>query len=138
MGGFIAAWLVGEGIVIYRSVKTNKTPPGPGQLLFSSGVFILLGLLAEAPKARTLAITLAWGFDIAAFMNVAGTKIKAVPDKNWPPRQASTTMVFPDGKTMSSQEAIHKGVQGVLDGQTGIQFGKSGGSAASGLAGRLK
>lgn len=98
MGGFIAAWLVGEGILIYKSVKVNKVPPGPGQLLIASGVFVLLGLLAESKEARPIAITLAWGFDIAAFMNIAGTKIKAVPNKNWPPQQASTSVVFPDGK----------------------------------------
>jgi hypothetical protein len=60
-------------------------------------VFVLLGLMAESKAARPLATTLAWGFVIAAFMNVAGTKIKAVPNKNWPPQQASTQVVFPDG-----------------------------------------
>lgn len=97
MGGLVAAWLVGEGIIIYRSWKVNKVPPGPGQLALSSGVFVLLALLAEAPSARTLATTLAWGFDIAAFMNVAGTKIKAVPNKDWPPQQASTQVIIPTG-----------------------------------------
>lgn len=130
MGGFIAAWLVGEGIVIYRSVKVNKVPPGPGQLLLSSGVFVLLGLLAEAPQARSLAITLAWGFDIAAFMNIAGSSgIKAVPSKNWPPQQASTTVVFPDGHGQNTDlgpgQLTNVGPGGALL------------NAASGLAGRL-
>jgi len=99
MGGLIAAWLVGEGIIVYRSWKVNKVPPGPGQLLVSSGVFIALALLAEAPQARPLATTLAWGFDIAAFMNLFGAGgIKAVPNKNWPPQQASTQVIIPNGK----------------------------------------
>jgi hypothetical protein len=107
MGGFVAAWLVGEGILIYRSFKVNKVPPGPGQLLLSSGVFVLLGLLAESKQARPLAVTLAWGFDIAAFMNVASVgAIKANPSKNWPPQQASTSTIFPDGKGQSTDLGV--------------------------------
>lgn len=98
MGGLVAAWLVGEGIVVYRSWKVNKVPPGPGQLLLSSGVFVLLALLAEAQQARSLATVLAWGFDIAAMMNLFGTgQIKAIPNKNWPPQQASTQVIIPTG-----------------------------------------
>lgn len=71
MPGIILAWMVGEGIIIYRHVKTEGSPPMPGQLLASSGLFVMLGLLAEAPRARFLAGALAWGFDIAAYMNLA-------------------------------------------------------------------
>ena len=100
------AWLVGEGIIIYRSVKNQKAPPGPGQLLIASGVFVLLGLLAESSSARPLAVTLAWGFDIAAFMNVvpsgipAESKAKNSPTAagKWPPPVARNDIVFPDGK----------------------------------------
>jgi hypothetical protein len=98
MGPFIAAWLVGEGIIVYRSVKVNKAPPSPGGLALSSGLFIMLALLAEARSARTLAITLAWGFDIAALMNLWGTggpKATATGDKHWPPPLASDTQIFP-------------------------------------------
>jgi hypothetical protein len=113
-GAFVMAWLVGEGIIIYRSVKVQKCPPGPGQLLLTSGVFVLLGLLAEAPSARPLAVTLAWGFDIAAFMNLvpspdnaqqaffnaAGIAVKSkdkVPGP-WPPSKAPDTVIFPTGQ----------------------------------------
>lgn len=68
-----AAWLVGEGIVIYRTVSAHHRPPYPGELLASSGLFVLLGLLEMAqPK---LAALLGWGFDIAAFLNVAPTML---------------------------------------------------------------
>lgn len=95
MGPFLAAWLVGEGIIIYRSVKTQKAPPGPGQLLLSSGVFALLGLLAEAESARKLAITLAWGFDIGAFMNIGNLAPKTGKATGWPPPKASDTVTIP-------------------------------------------
>lgn len=107
MGPFILAWLVGEGIIIYRSVKVQKAPPGPGQLLFTSGLFVLLALLAEAEKARPLATTLAWGYDIAAYMNLfpnvttggAGNAGKG----RWPPTLAGNTLIIPDGKEGTNQ-----------------------------------
>lgn len=98
MGPFVMAWLVGEGIIIYRSVKLQKAPPGPGQLLISSGVFVLLGLLAESKTARPLAVTLAWGFDIAAFMNLFGVGKPKVGTSTWPPKKAPDTIILPDGK----------------------------------------
>jgi hypothetical protein len=69
MGPLILAWMVGEGIISYREVTKNHRPPLPAEILASSGVFVLLGLLAQAqPKLASL---LAWGFDLAAFMNLA-------------------------------------------------------------------
>lgn len=102
MGPFVMAWLVGEGIIIYRSVKVNKAPPGPGMLLVSSGIFVLLGLLAESQSARPLAVTLAWGFDIAAFMNLYGVGGPKTNDgssgSSWPPPQAPQNVILPTGK----------------------------------------
>lgn len=115
MGPFIAAWLVGEGIIVYRSVRgqrhlgpggriiNNPYPPGPGQLLLSSGVFVLLALLAESQQARKLAITLAVGFDIAALMNLWGTggpKPGSVTG-TWPPNPAADTTIIPTSGTPS-------------------------------------
>lgn len=71
MGPFITAWLIGEGIVSYRAIKQTHMPPVPGALLATSGIFVLLAVLAESEQARPLATVLAYGFDIAAFMNVA-------------------------------------------------------------------
>jgi hypothetical protein len=67
----VLAWAVGEGIIIYRAVKANHAPPMPGQLLAASGLFVMLGLLAEAgPGATKAAAVLGWGFDLAAFLNL--------------------------------------------------------------------
>lgn len=105
MGPFIAAWLVGEGIIVYRSVKRQKVPPGPGQLLLSSGLFVMLALLAEAQSARKLAITLAWGFDLAALMNlfpkVTGQKQDTSTPAQWPPSAAPATVIIPTSGTAS-------------------------------------
>lgn len=70
MPGIVLAWMVGEGIIVYRSVSKTHAPPMPGQLLATSGVFVLLALLSQAQQARFLAAALAWGFDVAAFMNL--------------------------------------------------------------------
>jgi hypothetical protein len=71
MGLFTLAWLIGEGIIVVRSVRANHAPPMPGSLIASSGIFALLALLAESDTARPLAVALAFGFDLAAFMNLA-------------------------------------------------------------------
>lgn len=60
-------------MIIYRSFKQDSRAPMPGQLLASTGLFAALGLIGQAQSARFLAGALAWGFDIAAFMNLAGT-----------------------------------------------------------------
>jgi hypothetical protein len=84
-------WIIGEGIIVYRQVKQNHAPPMPGALIASSGLFALLALLAEADRARTLAIMLAAGFDVAAFMNLwpavtnpGGSSAKPAPSAGAP------------------------------------------------------
>ena len=67
--GILLAWLVGEAIIVYRTVHNESRPPMPGELLASSGGFVLLALLAEVQPG--LALTLAWGLDAAAFLNLA-------------------------------------------------------------------
>lgn len=87
MPGIVLAWLAGESLIFYRTYKNDKRPPLPGQLLASSGVFAVLGLLGSAPSMTFVAGALAWGFDIAAFMNVApemftgGSSTKAAAPK---------------------------------------------------------
>lgn len=70
MGPFILAWLIGEGIISYRAISKNHAPPIPGALLASSGLFALLAVAAESDTLRPAATALAYGFDIAAFMNL--------------------------------------------------------------------
>jgi hypothetical protein len=70
MPGIVGAWLVGEGIIFWRSWKANQAFPVPGQLLTASFIFAMLALLAESDAARPLATTMAWGFDVAALLNV--------------------------------------------------------------------
>jgi len=65
--GLLVAWGVAETIVIYRSAKQH-VPPRPGQLLATSGAFILLAVLSEfAPE---LALMVGVGIDIAACFQV--------------------------------------------------------------------
>lgn len=70
-GGVLLAWLVGEGIITYRCVALQHRPPLPGQLLASSGLFVVLAML-EGPQPQ-LARLIAWGIDIAAILNLFGT-----------------------------------------------------------------
>lgn len=73
MTTLILAWLTGEGLMIYREIGREHRPPLPADLLATSGLFVLLALLAEAYS--TLANTLAWGFVLAAFLNFWPAKI---------------------------------------------------------------
>ena len=70
MGAFVAAWLIGEGIISWRAIRDTHLPPVPGSLLASSALFAGLALLAESDQARPLAVTLAYGFDLAAVLNL--------------------------------------------------------------------
>lgn len=76
-----AAWMVGETIIIYRTVSKQKRPPMPGELLASSGLFLLLALLSDVQPG--LASLLGWGFDLAALLNLspevqAKTNLKSI------------------------------------------------------------
>lgn len=117
MGPFVLAWLTGETIIIYRTAKTYKAPPGPGQLLLSSGLFALLSLIAESEKGRTPATLFAWGINLAAFMNLypstankagqtlakaLGQVVAPTTSQKWPPPIASNTTVIPNGTTADS------------------------------------
>jgi hypothetical protein len=69
--GIIIAWLVGEGIISYKSVKKNDRPPLPADLLAASGAFVLLGILSEFQDQ--LAMMLAVGLDAAALLTLFPT-----------------------------------------------------------------
>jgi hypothetical protein len=115
MGPFLLAWLAGEGIIIYRSIKVQGGPPWPGQLLAGTGAFAALAVLAEAgPGARRAALTIAWGLNAAGFLalfqvgqsigvtNAMSTLTGTNPQNSgwWaavtdPSRAVSDTMVLP-------------------------------------------
>lgn len=92
MGPLVMAWLIGEGIVIYRWGK-NGAPPTPGALAAASGFFVLLAVLAEYQPARSLATALAFGVDAAALFQI-------LPGGNpqqrtgWPPQHIDDPGVF--------------------------------------------
>jgi hypothetical protein len=65
MSGIVLAWLIGEGIIVSRSVASAHHPPIPGQLLGSSGFFALI----------------AFGIDIAAFLSPSWTTPWLTPVK---------------------------------------------------------
>lgn len=60
------AWLAGMGIVSWRYVKEDHSPPCPGDLAIASGAFAISGLVAMANEQ--LGNLLAWGLDAAALL----------------------------------------------------------------------
>jgi hypothetical protein len=144
MGPFVIAWLAGEGIVIYRSVKTQKAPPGPGQLLFTSGLFVLLAMMAEFEKARFLATALAWGYDIAAFMDLTLNPPATLAASNWPPDLAPNTVIIPTGDPSAQNQPMFLTIADALrtgasatTGGVGSAIGKAASTGATGRAGGL-
>ena len=87
MAGITLAWLIGETIIIWRSVTRNHRPPMPGELLGSSGFFALAAIIAEYPPARGAATALAFGIDIAAWLQAPLVTVQE-------PAQARTTPVI--------------------------------------------
>lgn len=71
MGGFVGAWLVGTGLVVWRQVHASHKPPVPGTLLGVTGMFAALALLADiSPAARPAITWAAWGLDLAGVLNL--------------------------------------------------------------------
>jgi len=66
----VTAWLFGMGLITYRFISRQHQPPIPGSLLAASGTFALLALLAEYEPAGAPAALAAWGFDLAALLNL--------------------------------------------------------------------
>ena len=80
--GLAFAWLVGEGIIVWRWTKA-KAPPPPGVLLLASGLYLGLAIMAEYQPARTVATTFAWAVDLAILLQVVGKDPHTVT--GWPP-----------------------------------------------------
>lgn len=94
MGLFVAAWLLGEGIVVYRWKKAGA-PPTPGALLQASLIFVGLAVLGDYPPARGLATATAVAVDLAILIQVLGKAPAGVT--GWPPPVMgdAATSVFP-------------------------------------------
>jgi hypothetical protein len=68
--GFVAAWLAGLSIVIWRDVHKSHRMPVPGALLGISALFAGLAIAADiAPRAGGVITLGAWGLDIAALFS---------------------------------------------------------------------
>lgn len=68
--GFVAAWLAGMSIVIWRDVHKSHRMPVPGTLLGISALFAILGLTADVfPRAEPVITLTAFGLDVAALLN---------------------------------------------------------------------
>ena len=92
---FFFAWMLGEGIIIYRWVKKGA-PPTPGALLLPSGLFLGLAVLAEYQPARALATAFAFSVDLAVLLQVVGKAPQQVT--GWPPPQnIPQDAVLPNG-----------------------------------------
>lgn len=68
--GLALAWLAGLGLITWRGIKASHKPVSPGQYAAASGVYVLLAFLAEYEPAAPVAVLLAWGFDLAVFLQV--------------------------------------------------------------------
>lgn len=68
--GILLAWLTGTGLITWRSVRQHHRPVSPGQYLAASGLYVVLALVAEVPAAAGIATLMAWGFDLAVFLEV--------------------------------------------------------------------
>lgn len=73
MRGLTGAWLLGEGIVIWRQVHGHRHLPVPGQLLAVTGLFaVLAGVGSAVPRAAGLVTAVAWGLDVAGVLSLWG------------------------------------------------------------------
>ena len=66
----MTAWLFGMGLISYRYISRQHQPPIPGSLLAASGLFALLAVVADWEAAAPAAVLAAWGFDLAALLNI--------------------------------------------------------------------
>lgn len=67
----LVAWAVGMGLLTWRELEASPwRPPPPGRYLAASGLYALLGLVATSQAAAPVAATIAWGFNLALFLQV--------------------------------------------------------------------
>jgi hypothetical protein len=108
MGALAIAWLLGEGLITWRSASELHMPPSPRQLLLASGLFVGLAVIAEYQPAKNVATAFAFAVDLAVLLQVlpgSGTSssIKAGSASGWASIQgASNTVIIPNGTAADS------------------------------------
>lgn len=90
---FVFAWGIGEGILVYRWIKSGA-PPTPGALLLPSAIFLSLAVIAEYQPARAVATAFAYAVDLAVLVQIIGKDPKQ--QTGWPPP------AIPDGQLLPS------------------------------------
>ena len=83
--GILLAWLAGVGLITWRSVKRDRKPVPAGQYAAASGLYVLLALVAEYQPAAPVAVLLAWGFDLAVFLQVLPGEVSGPKQTNVEP-----------------------------------------------------
>jgi hypothetical protein len=67
----LAAWAAGLGLLTWRELQLSPwRPPPPGRYAAASGLYALLGVAATWEPAAPAAAMIAWGFDLALFLQV--------------------------------------------------------------------
>lgn len=84
--GILLAWAAGLGVITWRGVKIDRKPVPPGRYAAASGVYVLLALVAEYQPAAPVAALMAWGFNLAVFLQlfpeqVSGPKASIEPSR---------------------------------------------------------
>lgn len=69
-GGLVAAFLLAEGLYTWRVVNRYHRPPVPGDILGITVLFVALGFAAEYRPALPFVTAVAWGLDVAAFLQL--------------------------------------------------------------------
>lgn len=75
MRGILLAWVAGLGLITWRGVKKEHKPVSPGQYAAASGLYAVLAVVAEYSPAAPVAVLLAWGFDLAVFLQVLPSEV---------------------------------------------------------------
>jgi hypothetical protein len=108
MGALALAWLIGEGVISWRSVSEQHMPPPPRQLLLASGIFAMLAIVSEYQPARAFATVTAFGLDLAILLQVLpGTKTSVAISSNANAQgwagigNAGNTVLIPNGTASS-------------------------------------
>lgn len=93
--GILLAWLAGMGLITWRGVGKYKKPVPPGQYLAASGIYAVLALVAEWQPAAPVAVLMAWGFDLAVYLQAVPEQV--APKKTTPAAAAPATVAAAGG-----------------------------------------